>query len=134
MGTPSPEFLIDSSVLISYLRGNQSIRARVDALTNRYTSPTVIAELAYGAYRAPDSAASLTCVEALVANLAVVEIDQGIGHDFAETKIALVTMNQLIPDNDIWIAVTAMAYGMTLVSRDAHFDRIVPYGLAHQLW
>ena len=127
MGTPSPEFLIDSSVLIAYLLGNQGVRARVDALEGRCTSPTVIAELAY-------AVASLRRVEALVANLAMVEVDQGIGYDFAETKNALVTINQLIPDNDIWIAATAMAYGMTLVSRDTYFDRVVPYGLAHQLW
>lgn len=100
MGAPSPEFLIDSSVLIAYLRGNQGIRARVDALEGRYTSPTVIAELADGAYRAPDAVASLRRVEALVANLALVEVDQGIGYDFAETKNALVTIIQLIPDND----------------------------------
>lgn len=69
-----------------------------------------------------------------MATFGYTEIDVGIGLDFAETKHTLMTTNLLIPDNDIWIAVTAMAYGMTLITRDAHISRIAPYRLTYQLW
>lgn len=31
---------------------------------------------------------------------------------------------RLSPDNDLWIAATALAYDLTLVSRGAHFQRV----------
>jgi len=49
-------------------------------------------------------------------------------------KNALVTTNQIIPDNDIWIAVTALAYNLTLITRDNHFSRLAPYGLSYHIW
>lgn len=134
MTAPSVDYLIDSSVLIPYLRQRRDIVVRLDALPNTFISPTVIAELAYGAYRSRDPMRAMGSVTAVVGAMPAVTIDSDIGYDFAEIKSALVATNQLIPDNDIWIAVTAMAHGMTLITRDAHFNRIVPYGLVHELW
>lgn len=73
-------------------------------------------------------------MEALVRTATVLNIDERIGYDFAAIKSTLASTNQLIPDNDIWIAVTAMAYDLTLVTRDAHFSRIAAYGLVVDQW
>ena len=129
-----PKYLIDSSILIPYIRQNQSIVTRLDALPGKFVSPTIVAELAYGAHRSHAPHEGITKVTATLAALPVVVLDQAIALDFAELKSALVSTNQLIPDNDMWIAVTAMAYGITLIARDGHFSRIVPYGLSCQLW
>ncbi len=128
------EYVIDSSILIPYIRRNPAIVARLDALPNQYVTPTIVAELAYGAYRSRDPIDGIQRVEAVIDQLPSVEIDIGIGYDFAEVKNALTRTNQLIPDNDIWIAVTAISYGMTLIARDAHFSRLSTFGLSYQLW
>jgi len=128
------EYVIDSSILIPYIRRNPAIVARLDALSNQYVTPTIVAELAYGAYRSRDPIDGMQRVEAVIDQLPSVEIDLGIGYDFAEVKNALTRTNQLIPDNDIWIAVAAISYGMTLIARDAHFSRLSPFGLSYQLW
>jgi tRNA(fMet)-specific endonuclease VapC len=134
MSNQSREYLIDSSILIPYIRRNQVFVTRLDALSNKYVSPTVAAELAFGAYRSRDPVDGIQKVEAIVNLLPAVPINTGIGYNFAEMKSALVRTNQLIPDNDIWIAVTAIAYDLTLIARDAHFTRLIPYGLQCQLW
>ncbi len=134
MSSQTREYLIDSSVLIPYPRQNNAIIARLNTLPNKLISPTIVAELAYGAYRSRDPIDGMRKVESLINRLPVVEVDSGIGYDFAEMKNALVITNQLIPDNDIWIAVTAISYDLTLITRDAHFTRIGPYGLSYQLW
>ena len=134
MSTPSVSYLIDSSIFITYLRGRQDIVLRLDALPNKFISPSVIAELAFGARRSRDPQRALANVSTVIGPLPVVDIVGDIGYDFAEVKNGLVVTNQLIPDTDIWIAVTAMAYKMTLVTRDAHFSRITPYGLALDRW
>jgi tRNA(fMet)-specific endonuclease VapC len=134
MSNQSREYLIDSSILIPYIRRNQVFVTRLDALSNKYVSPTVAAELAFGAYRSRDPVDGIQKVEAIVNLLPAIPINIVIGSNFAEMKNALVRTNQLIPDNDIWIAVTAIAYDLTLVARDAHFTRLTPYGLQCQLW
>ena len=137
MIAPLRRYLIDSSILIPYIpyiRQNRAIITRPDALPGKFISATIVAELAYGAYRANDPVDGIAKVRTLVNMLPVVEIDSDIAYDFAEVKDGLVRTNQLIPDNDIWIAVAAIAYGMTLVACDGHFNRIAPYGLSYQLW
>jgi tRNA(fMet)-specific endonuclease VapC len=134
MTTPVSRYLIDSSILIPYIRQNQAIVARLNALTNTYISPTIIAEIAYGASRSNNPTNGMQQVNNIVNQMPAVGINQGIGFAFATIKNNLVTRNQLIPDSDIWIAVTAIAYGMTLVARDAHFTRVVPYGLSFNQW
>ncbi|HKD74803.1 MAG TPA: type II toxin-antitoxin system VapC family toxin [Ktedonobacterales bacterium] len=134
MTIPASRYLIDSSILIPYIRQNQSIVARLNALSNAYISPTIIAEIAYGALRSRNPSHGMQQVNNIVSQMPTVGINQGIGFAFATIKNNLVMRNQLIPDSDIWIAVTAIAYGMTLVARDAHFTRVVPYGLTFTQW
>lgn len=132
--TPLPNHLIDSSVLIPYIRKNRGIVTRLDALANKYVSPTIVAELAYGAWRSSDPIAGMTRVTDALAPFSVLEIDEDVGFHFALVKNFLVTRNQLIPESDMWIASTAIVYGATLIARDAHFSRLAAYGLQFQPW
>ena len=43
---------------------------------------------------------------------------------YANTRAHLRGKGRLIPDNDLWIAATALAHDLTVVSRDEHFSRI----------
>src|SRR5579871_6723194 len=129
MTTPLPRHLIDSSILIPYIRKNQAFMTRLDALSNKYISPTIVAELAYGASRSTDPQGGMRRVTTVLAPFTVLPIDQAVGYTFAAVKDFLVTRNQLIPDSDIWIASVAIVNGTTLIARDAHFSRLVPYGL-----
>jgi predicted nucleic acid-binding protein len=73
MSNQSREYLIDSSVLIPYIRRNQAFVARIDALSDKYISPTVVAELAFGAYRSHDPVDGIRRVEAIVTLLPEVQ-------------------------------------------------------------
>ena len=105
MSSQSRKYLIDSSILIPYIRRNQVFVTRLDALPDKYISPTVVAELAFGAYRSHDPVDGIQRVEAVVNLLPALPIDTGIGYNFAEMKNALVRTNQLIP---------TMIYGLQL--------------------
>jgi tRNA(fMet)-specific endonuclease VapC len=50
--------------------------------------------------------------------------DVAIARRYAEIRSYLRARGLLIADNDLWIAATALTHDLTLVSRDAHFDRI----------
>lgn len=134
MTIPASKYLVDSSILIPYIRQNQAIIARLNSLQNTYISPTIIAEIAFGALRSRDPQDGMQKVHNIMNQMPSVDIIPAMGLTFALMKNNLVMRNQLIPDSDIWIAVTAMAYSMTLIARDAHFSRLAPYGLQFQQW
>lgn len=46
------------------------------------------------------------------------------GDAYAETKLARQRKGAALDDNDCWIAATALAFGATLVTRDADFRQI----------
>jgi len=43
---------------------------------------------------------------------------------YSKIRAALKAAGTPIPANDIWIASLALQYGLKVVSRDAHFDRV----------
>jgi tRNA(fMet)-specific endonuclease VapC len=50
--------------------------------------------------------------------------DAGIARQYAAIRSELRSRGLLIPDNDCWIAATALARDLTLVTRDEHFSRV----------
>jgi tRNA(fMet)-specific endonuclease VapC len=59
----------------------------------------------------------LQAVDVVAPDLTVAQRYAAIRHDLRARGLQ-------IPDNDIWIAATALAHGLSVVSRDVHFDRI----------
>lgn len=131
---PTRNHLIDSSVVIPYIRQNPSIVSRLDTTPDKYLSPTIVVEIAYGAYRSKQPGEGLKRVDAVTSKIPILRLDGDIGFAVADLKNALVKRNQLIPDNDIWIAATAIFYTMTLIARDGHFARLAPFGLNYEQW
>jgi len=117
--------LFDSAFLIhaSGQRGQKQqaaaekfLRAHLDAPL--YTSRVCWAEFAEGCAAPADVQAGLHL-------FTVVEIDESVA--WAASRIAreLKTAGAHIGDNDIWIAATALAHGLPLVSRNVrHFTRV----------
>jgi tRNA(fMet)-specific endonuclease VapC len=54
----------------------------------------------------------------------IVGLDQEIAETFARLRYDLRSRGQLIPDQDTWIAATAIRQDLILLTRDHHFDRI----------
>jgi predicted nucleic acid-binding protein len=62
--------------------------------------------------------------EEFLEDLFVVPVSQSIAEVYARERSLLRSNGLLIPDNDIWIAATAIAHNLQLVSGDEHFARI----------
>ena len=92
------------------------LRAHLDAPL--YTSRVCWAEFAEGCAAPAD-------VQAALHLFTVVEIDENIAWAASRVARELKTTGRHIGDNDIWIAATALAHGLPLVSRNArHFSRV----------
>lgn len=87
-------------------------------------SAVTLGELHAGVLAAPDTvtrARRLATVEA-VADLEVVPVDEEVAAAWAALRVQLADRGCRITVNDLWIAATALAHGVPVVSQDADFD------------
>lgn len=124
---------MDSSVLIRSLRGDAAISARIDSLPLVYVSSVVLGELYFGAYGSPTRPdAAIADVETVENTIAILSPDAATARIYANIKHDLKSRGLTMPENDLWIAATAIQYGATLAARDAHFNWIT--GLRVEQW
>ena len=120
-------------MLIRSLRGDAAISARIDSAPQTYVSSIVLGELYFAALGSPTRPdAAVTDVEAVEKTVSVLIPDAITARIYAQIKQDLKRRGLSMPDNDLWIAATAIQYSVTLAARDAHFDWIT--GLSIEQW
>lgn len=117
-------FLLDTSVLIAVLRSDPSVAERLEEADEVYTSVVALGELYFGARRSGRPEENQARVDALAADVTILGCDRGTADAYARIKDRLLVKGRPIPDNDLWIAATAAQQGLTLASRDQHFQEI----------
>lgn len=116
--------LLDTSAAAALLRGDQAVGDKLETSEDVYTSIVVIGELLYGARHSTNAAANLEQVAAFAAAIVALPADQQTADVYGRIKQELRAKGRPIPDNDLWIAATAIQYGLALMNRDAHFDDV----------
>jgi tRNA(fMet)-specific endonuclease VapC len=126
------KLLLDTSVIVDLFAGDIAVQ-RVLAAANEVFVPNVaLGELFYGAERSNRREANLAQVEAFASASAVLPCDADTARHYGSIKNALRAKGRPLPENDLWIAALARQHGLTLATRDAHFDEI--NGLALLAW
>jgi tRNA(fMet)-specific endonuclease VapC len=115
------EVLLDSSIVVRFLRSDHAVVSRFPAGARVRMSSIVIGEVLYGALLASRSREETQKVAQFAARCEILPVDAATGQQYAQVKHALRLKGRPIPDNDIWIAAQALQHGLTLVSRDRHF-------------
>ncbi len=89
-----------------------------------YTSRICWAEFAEGCVHERE-------VHAALARFTLIEINEAVAWEASRLARLLKTAGRHIGDNDVWIAATALAYDLPLVSRNTrHFSRVPGLTLA----
>ena len=91
-----------------------------------YVSATVFGELCYGFACGAREFVNLAHLENFVAAPQVNLVSAGgeTARLYARLKKHLRKEGTPLPENDIWIAASAMEHGATLLTRDRHFDKL----------
>jgi len=116
--------LLDTSVIVEFLRGDAAVAGRVQDLDEVFTSVVALGELLYGARRSANSETNLARVAEFASSITALSSDRMTAEAYARLKDSLRAKGRPIPDNDLWVAATAVQHGLTLLSRDAHFDHV----------
>jgi predicted nucleic acid-binding protein len=116
--------LIDTSVLVAVERGRP---LREEALPERSAvSIVTVAELRAGVLAAPDIESRdrrMTTLEG-VAGVTIFPLEARAARAWAAMRAYLVASERRVGVNDLWIAATAAAHGMPVLTQDGDFDAL----------
>lgn len=118
--------LLDTSAYSSAERGNEPLAEVVRRASEVILTPVVLGELRAGflsGERRSENEKKLALFLE-IPRVTVVSMGEETSHCYAVIKTALKKAGTLIPINDVWIAASAMQYGLTVVTTDKDFERI----------
>jgi predicted nucleic acid-binding protein len=119
--------LLDTNVLIKFLRGNEKI-AKVVSTYEQILVPTVV----IGEYKAGVAVETavghqqLSALEMFLDSTAVkiVGVTEDVANAYARVFRVLKANGTPIPQNDLWIAACAITKGAVVYSLDTHFSNV----------
>lgn len=120
----SGRYLLDTNIIIALFANEESIMDDLAQADEVFIPSIALGELYYGAKKSGRSQANLERIEDLVADSTVIECDSDSARQYGNVKSRLRLKGRPLPENDVWIAALALQYGLTLVTRDAHFQEV----------
>jgi predicted nucleic acid-binding protein len=116
--------LVDTSVLVAVEKGRP---LREEALPERSAvSIVTVAELRAGVLAASDIASRDRRMVTLegVAGAAILPVEARVARAWAAMRAYLVASERRVGANDLWIAATAAAHGIPVLTQDGDFDAL----------
>jgi len=125
------KFLLDTDILIHLFKKRFEIISKLDAvgIQNCYVSEITIAELLYGAFYGDRLEKHLNEASLVKEEFNILPISEAL-EIYASEKARLRKLGSPIDSNDLFIAATAVAHNLTLVSGNTgHMSRIAALNL-----
>jgi tRNA(fMet)-specific endonuclease VapC len=117
-------YLMDTNAVIALFAEESGVIRVVGDADEVLISIVVLGELYFGARKSGRTRANIQKVDELAASGAIAGADTETARLYALVKNGLRTKGKPIPENDIWIAAAALQHGLTLLTRDAHFQHV----------
>lgn len=118
------KYLLDTNIIIALFAKDPQIHDRIANTEEVFVPCIAIGELYFGACKSIKTKENLARIDEFAVNNTVVVCDTETARKYGDIKTLLRQKGQPIPENDIWIAAIAEQHGLTLVTKDAHFDAI----------
>ena len=121
------KYLIDSDILIYFLKGKQEVVERISQIPidDLYISRINYTELIYGAYNSARIEQNLKVIEPFLDNFKILEFTKKSSLIFAKEKTRLKKNGNIIADMDLMIASIAIENDCILISNNIkHFQRV----------
>ena len=117
---------LDTNAYSNLRRGNARILDLLNECDEILVPAATYAELTYGFLRGGKMSENESMLNSflLEERVSFQPVTQSIAERWGYVKASLAQHGTPIPDNDIWIAATALETGTRLVSYDRHFDSV----------
>jgi tRNA(fMet)-specific endonuclease VapC len=111
-------------VLVLSLKQDKTTQQHLSRAAALYVSTVALGELYYGAEHSVHVKRSLAEVDKLSQSVTVLNAASATARIYGHLKHEQRFKGLMLPDNDLWIAATAIQYSLTLAARDHHFTWI----------
>lgn len=118
------KFLLDTNIIIALFAKDPRIHDRIANAQEIFVPCIAIGELYFGAYKSIKVQENIIRIDEFALNNAVLSCNTETAKRYGDIKNHLKDKGQPVPENDIWIAAIAQQYGLTLVTKDPHFNAI----------
>ncbi len=120
------KYLVDTTWIIEYLRGNQEIVQSLDSYRDEGLAVAIIsvAELYEGVYRSSDPSGNENRLSDFLSGVIVLGIDEDVCRVFGRERARLRQVGMGVGDMDLLIAAVALRDGLTVLTRDNDFLRV----------
>lgn len=116
--------LLDTNCIIDFLKGKISTPNFFALPHLVYISQITVGELLYGAELSQKVEQNKATYLEFCEKFQILPVDFSVATEYAKIKASLKKQGTPIPENDIWIASTAFAHNLTIVTSDKHFSKI----------
>lgn len=127
-----PGECLDTNIVIALVECEPQASGRMRLILRGYIPVTVLGELMYGIAMSARQQVNRERLERALEDIIVIPVDAATAQFYAAIRAQLKRAGRPIPDNDIWIAATAIQHELTLITRDSHVEHIE--GLAVESW
>lgn len=118
------DYVLDTNIFVAYFNGEPAVIEQIIAARDVIVPVVALGELQYGAAASNRPQENHARIRELLSWAHLAVCDDVTAQFYGRIKAALRLKGRPIPDNDMWIAATAMQFGLPLASRDEHFRHI----------
>ena len=125
--------LIDTSAYSAFMRGHQEIKELFQVAEHLYLNPIILGELYAGFRRGRKRSQNEALLHQFLQSprVNIFPLDEETAERYSVILNTLWTAGTPIPTNDLWIAASAMQYGLEIVTTDSHFQKVVQVLVRH---
>jgi tRNA(fMet)-specific endonuclease VapC len=128
----SGRYLLDTNIVLALFATDRAVVERLSEAGEVFIASIVLGELYYGARKSSRVIENVARVYDFAQATMVLACDGETSRWYSVIKELLLQKSVQIPENDIWIAATALRYGLILVTRDKRFREVT--NLKVELW
>ena len=116
--------ILDTNAVSALLAGDEELGEVLKGESRHHLPVVVIGEYRYGLRRSRHRERLEPILDLLVRESVVLLVDEQTAEQFATVRDELRENGTQIPENDVWISALGRQHGLSIVSRDSHFDLV----------
>ncbi len=118
--------ILDTSAYSEYLKGNEAVKSIIQQADEISVTPVILGELISGFVKGRYEKKNRHLLNEFLTSprVSIIEIDEETSERYAIIINYLREQGTPIPTNDIWIAASAMQYGLKILTTDKHYLKV----------
>lgn len=115
--------MLDTTAISAFFGGRDEIKRHIDRADELFINPVILAELLDGLGTGERESGNSDVLQGLLSSprVRIAAIDGETSHRYAAILAYLREKGVPVPYNDLWIAASAMQYGLKVLTTDRHF-------------